>query len=202
MASGFQQDTNQLSPNFYRVTIDMSSTTYFPVTNTLNTSGGIEPFDANGFATLPTSNNNSIRRARGNIRWNNILAALSNIADCQILDVTASNASSTYTNANTVSDALAFTVKFERDDFVLQRYNGTTDAGSATITTVAGAVKEIIAQAVAMSMTRSYRTASTTQGEMQQSVTVTAPYSTAANAYAKISVSKIETTTTITSDYP
>ena len=53
-----------------------------------------------------------------------------------------------------------------------------------------------------MSMTRSYRTASTTQGEMQQSVTVTAPYSTAANAYAKISVSKIETTTTITSDYP
>jgi len=202
MASGFQQDTNQLAPNFYRVTIDMSSTTYFPVTNTLNTSGGIEPFDANGFLTLPTSNNNSIRRARGNIRWNNILAALSNIADCQILDVTASNGSSTYTNANTVSDALAFTVKFERDDFVLQRYNGTTDAGSSTITTVAGAVKEIIAQAVAMSMTRSYRTASTTQGEMQQSVTVTAPYSTAANAYAKISVSKIETTTTITSDYP
>ena len=202
MASGFQQDTNQLAPNFYRVTIDMSSTTYFPVTNTLDTSGGIEPFDANGFTTLPTSNNNSIRRARGNIRWNNILAALSNIADCQILDVTASNSGSTYTSANTVSDALAFTVKFERDDFILQRYNGTTDAGSSNITTVAGGIKEIIARAIAMSMTRSYRTASTTQGEMQQSVTVTAPYSTAANAYAKISVSKIETTTTITSDYP
>jgi hypothetical protein len=203
MASGFQQDTNQLSPNFYRVSIDMQDVGYFPVNAALNTSGGIEPFDANGFATLPTSNNNSIRRARGNIRWNNILAALSNIADCQILDVTASNAGSTYTNANTVSDALVFTVKFERDDFVLQRYNGTTDASSSTITTVAGAVKEIIAQAVVMSMTRSYRTASTTQGEMQQSVTVTAP-TTAATLYAEslISVSKIETTTIITSDYP
>lgn len=202
MASGFQQDTNQLSPNFYRVTIDMLSTTYFPITNTLNTSGGIEPYDANGFATLPTSNNNSIRRARGNIRWNNIIAALSNEADCQILDVTASNGGSAYTDANTVSDALAFTVKFERDDFLLQRYNGTTDAGSATITTVAGAVKEIIARAIAIAMTRSYRTASTTQGEMQQPVTVAAPYATAANAYAKISVSKIDTTTLVTTDYP
>jgi hypothetical protein len=206
MASGFQQDTNQLAPNFYRVTIDLSSQTggsaYYPNNATLNTSGGIEPFDANGFATLPTSNNNSIRRARGNIRWNNIIAALSNEADCQILDVTASNSGSSYTNANTVSDALAFTVKFERDDFLLQRYNGTTDAGSATITTVAGAVKEIIARAIAIAMTRSYRTASTTQGEMQQSVTVAAPRATAANAYTTISVSKIETTTTITSDYP
>lgn len=200
MASGFQQDTNQLAPNFYRVTIDMSSTTYFPVTATLTTSGGVEPFDANGFTTLPSSNNNSIRRARGNIRWNNIITALANVADCQILDVTASNGGNAYTNANTVSDALSFTVKFERDDFLLQRYNGTTDAGSSTITTVAGAVKEIIAQAIAMSMTRSYRTASTTQGEMQQPVTVVAPYSTAAHAYEKISVSRIETTTLVTAD--
>ena len=197
MASGFQQSINQLNPNFYRVSIDMSNTTYFPVTNTLNTCGGVEPFDYNYYATAPSSRNNARRRARGNIRWNNIVTALSGAADCQILDVTPTNASSVYTDSNTVSDALVFTVKFERDDFVLQAYNGQTDAGSSTIDSVAKAVREIVSQAIAVNMTRSYRVKDPAEGEFQDVLTVTAPYSTAANAYAKVSVSLIDTVTVI-----
>jgi hypothetical protein len=197
MASGFTQSINQLSPNFYRVSIDMSSTTYFPVTNTLNTCGGVEPFDYNYYATEPSSRNNARRRARGNIRWNNIVTALTGAADCQIVDVTPTNAGSVYTDSNTVSDALVFTVKYERDDFLLQAYNGKTDAGSATIDTVAKAIREIVSQAIAASMTRTYRVKDPAEGEFQDVLTVTAPYSTAANAYAKVSVSLIDTVTVI-----
>ena len=197
MASGFQQSINQLNPNFYRVSIDMQDVSYFPVTATLNTSGGVEPFDYSYYATAPTSRNNARRRARGNIRWNNIITALSGAADCQILDVTPTNAASAYTNANTVSDALVFTVKFERDDFLLQAYNGKTDAGSATITTVEGAIKEIISQAIAASMTRTYRVKDPAEGEFQDVLTVAAPNDTAANAYAKVSVSLLNTVTLI-----
>jgi hypothetical protein len=46
-------------------------------------------------------------------------------------------------------------------------------------------------------MTRSYRTVDPSQGEYQDVLTVTAPYSTAANAYAKVSVSLIDTVTVI-----
>lgn len=202
MASGFQQDTNQLAPNFYRVSIDMSG---YATTATLTTSGAVEPFDSNGFTTAPTSNNNSIRRARGNIRWNNVITALSNAADCQILDVTASNGGNAYTDANTVSDALAFTVKFERDAFVLQTLSGTsftpTTGGAVTIDSVAKAVRYIIGQAIQMSMTRQYRTLSTTQGEMQQPISVTLP-DTLGDIYDSVSVSLIQTTTLVTSDYP
>ena len=197
MASGFQQSINQLNPNFYRVSIDMQDVSYFPVTATLNTSGGVEPFDYNYYATAPTSRNNARRRARGNIRWNNIVTALSGAADCQILDVTPTNSATGYTNANFVSDALVFTVKFERDDFLLQAYNGKTDAGSSTITTVEGAIKEIISQAIAATMTRSYRVKDPAEGEFQDVLTVTAPKDTAADAYEKVSVSLLNTVTLI-----
>lgn len=179
MSSGFSQSANQLRPNYYRVTLDMSSATYFPTTNT-NTNGAVEPYDSNSFTTLPSSNTNALRRARGNIRWNNILMALGNEADCQILDVTPTTAAAT--NANTFSTALAFTIGLERDDFILQKYNGTTDLNSQTITTVAGALKHVIAGAILQATTRSYRTTSTTQGEMQESVTIAAPC-TASNIY-------------------
>jgi hypothetical protein len=199
MASGFQQSVNQLTPNFYRVTIDLS--TYYKATTDTSTAGGrIEPYDATAFATLPSSDNNSLRRARGNIRWNNIIMALSGYADCQILDVTPTTSDST--DANVYSSALAFAVKFERDDFVLQKLSGTsfapTSGSAVTIDTVAKAVRYIIGQAIISAMTRTYRTTSQTQGDMQQSVTIAAP-DTAANIYDTVSVSLIDTVTVINS---
>ena len=199
MPSGFQQDTNQLAPNFYRVSIDMSE--YYKLTTDTSTAGGrIEPYDASAFDTLPSSDNNSLRRARGNIRWNNIIMALSGYADCQILDVTPTTEDAT--DANVYSSAVAFAVKFERDAFVLQKLSGTTfsptTGGTVTIDSVAKAVRYIISQSILSAMTRSYRTTSQTQGDMQQSVTIAAP-DTIANIYDSVSVSLIDTVTVINS---
>ena len=199
MASGFQQSVNQLTPNFYRVSIDLS--TYYKATTDTSAAGGrIEPYDATAFTTLPSSDNNSLRRARGNIRWNNIIMALSGYADCQILDVTPTTADAT--DANVYSSAVAFAVKFERDDFLLQKLSGTTfsptTGGTVTIDNVAKAVEYIIVQSIVSAMTRTYRTTSQTQGDMQQSVTIAAP-DTAANIYDSVTVSLIDTVTVINS---
>ena len=69
MASGFQNTQSQLTPNYYRVTIDTSA---WSTTAANNDSGGVEAWDYNYFATLNTTLNNSRRRARGNIRFNSI----------------------------------------------------------------------------------------------------------------------------------
>jgi hypothetical protein len=197
MSSGFSQSTDQLAPNFYRVIIDMTSTTYFPQTNTLTTAGGIEPFDYNYYATMPSSTDNGRRRARGNIRWNNIITALSGASDCQILDVTPLNGGSggsTYTDSNTVTDYLSFTVKFERDAF-LNRYVGTNDILGNNMSTIAAAVKDIIFRGLIASSSRSYRVKIPSEGEFQEVLTIAAPHATDATMYGKITVSLIDTVT-------
>ena len=83
MPSGFQQDLNQLQPNFYRVAIDLSG---YPTTDT-NTNGGVTPNSADSFSTanLPSTLIKGKQRARGNMRFRNIVNRLSSLADCQIL---------------------------------------------------------------------------------------------------------------------
>jgi hypothetical protein len=200
MASGFQQDINQLSPNYYRVIITMSNSSYYPTTNTETTSGAVEPYDYNGFLTLPSSRDNSRRRARGNIRWNNVILNLSKHADCQILDVTPLASATSYTDSNIVTDSLSFTVRYERDNFVLQALNGTADSASATINTVAKAVRELVVQGIIAATTRTYRTMDSVGGNSQfmDSVVVTAP-NTGANIYTTVSATLIDTTTVINS---
>ena len=85
MASGFQNTQDQLTPNFYRVSIDASG---YSTTAADNNSGGVEVDDFNFFSTLPTTLNNSRRRARGNLRWQAIIDELSRFAQPIILDVT------------------------------------------------------------------------------------------------------------------
>ena len=198
MPSGFQQDTNQLSPNHYRVIITMSNAAIYPTDASLNTSGAVEPFDFNAFTTLPSSLNNSRRRARGNIRWNNIIGKLSLHADCQVLDVTPTNGGNAYTDANTVSDALSFTVKYERDAFVLAALDGTNDSGGNAINTVAKAVRELVVKGIVQEIVRTYRTMDATGGntQFQESVTVSSP-SSAATVYPTVSVSLIDTATLV-----
>lgn len=198
MPSGFQQDTNQLSPNHYRVIITMSNASIYPTTNTQNTSGAVEPFDYNAFTTLPSSLDNSKRRARGNIRWANIIGQLSLHSDCQVLDVTPTNGGTAYTDSNTVSDALSFTVRYERDAFVLAALDGVTDSGGNAINTVAKAVKELVVRGITQAIIRTYRTMDATGGntQFQESITVTAP-SSAATVYPTVSVSLIDTTTLV-----
>ena len=111
MPSGFQQDLNQLQPNFYRVSIDMSG---YPTADGTD-NGGITPNGADSFTTanLPTTAVKARARARGVMRFENIVRRLTTLADCQILDITITEA-----NADAQATALAFTVKYDRDTFI------------------------------------------------------------------------------------
>ena len=96
MASGFSNSQDQLTPTYYRVYIDTSG---YDTNATRTTSGAVEPFDYDSFATLNTSLNNSLRRARGNIRWNAILQELQRFSNCEILDVTATKSGPAFEDA-------------------------------------------------------------------------------------------------------
>ena len=113
MPSGFQQDLNQLQPNFYRVSIDTSG---YPTTGGAeNARGGITPNSSDSFSTanLPSTLAYGENRARGNMRFQNIVNRLTTLADCQILDISITEA-----NADAQATAIAFTVKFDRDTFI------------------------------------------------------------------------------------
>jgi hypothetical protein len=195
MPSGFVQDTNQLQPNFYRVTIDC--TDWNAATNT--TGGGLSPNSSDSFSTanLPTTAAEATLRARANMRWRNVVNRLTNVADCQILDVTVAGES----NGDDQPDTVTFTVKFERDAGVIAACGATTytptTGGAVTVDTVAKALRYVVSQGVADATTATVRVASAL-GEGMESVTVAAP-DTIGDIYDDVGVSLIDTTTLVTS---
>jgi hypothetical protein len=200
MSSGFQQDINQLQPNFYRVAIDMSSTSYYPTTNSNSDNGGITPntWDYFSGANLPSTQAKSEARARGNIRFKNIVRELSKYADCQILDVTITEA-----NADAQATALTFTVKYERDAGIplTGQYQGTTvvgnDAAGSAMDTVAKSLANSIAFAIYTGRTESCRVYNAAAGEgIQENVTANA-HTTLANILGTVTVTLIDTTTVV-----
>ena len=118
MSSGFQQNENQLTPGLYRVVIDL--TTSYSSTAADTDAGSVETRDSNVFATLPTTLANGQRRARGNLRWQGILEALSIGGDFRILDIEELESDASVLDAaNDVTTNLKFTVQYDRDAFVL-----------------------------------------------------------------------------------
>jgi len=118
MASGFQQNENQLTPGLYRVEIDL--TTSYSSTAADTDAGSVETRDSNAFATLPTTLANGQRRARGNLRWQGILEALSIGGDYRILDIEEKESDASVLDAaDDVTTNLKFTVQYDRDAFVL-----------------------------------------------------------------------------------
>lgn len=145
MPSGFQIDSNQLSPKYYRVQINMgwfgsSNTTWNQYgDNPVQSTGRINPYNWDNYETKPSSVDNGIALATGNLRWQNILNELGRFADFQILDLEVYSQDST--DANNDIEGIAFTVKYERDEFLFPAYcklmatdnpNGTT-GGDVTI---------------------------------------------------------------------
>jgi hypothetical protein len=117
MSSGFQQNENQLTPGLYRVTVDLTG---YSSTAANEDAGGVETRDSSAFATQNTTLANGQRRARGNLRWQGILEALSIGGDYRILDVEeAESGPSTLDVADDVTITLTFTVQYDRDAFVL-----------------------------------------------------------------------------------
>ena len=210
MASGFQNTQDQLTPNFYRVSIDASG---YSTTAADNNSGGVEVDDFNFFSTLPTTLNNSRRRARGNLRWQAIIDELSRFAQPIILDVTSLEAGpSALDVADDVTTSLSFTVGYAQEEYVLGGWQkiigaGTFSDGSTTLTTstyealsaanLATAMQNCIEEAVTRGITRggaggytkTYRTMDPTGNDssFQEAITITQP-DTPANVWADVSV--------------
>lgn len=199
MPSGFQQDINQLQPNFYRVAIDMSNSTNYPTTNGA-TNGGVTPtaWDSFSGAGLPSTLAKAQARARGNLRFKNIVRELTKYADAQLLDITITEA-----NGDAQATALTFTVKYERDGFIplTGQQQGTAtvgnDAAGNPMDTVAKSIANSIAFAVYTGRTESMRVYNpvTAEGE-QQSITANAAVS-LATLLGTVTVTLIDTTTVV-----
>jgi len=119
--SGYQQDSNQLTQGVYRVVINTQ--TNFATTGTAG--GGINPFDwdsSNYTNATSMTAAQALLLAQGNIRWNNIVQALSGISDCRILYVVITGATNG-TDATAQNTQIAFTVEFDRDAFIVGEWN-------------------------------------------------------------------------------
>ena len=165
MASGFQQNENQLTPGLYRVVVDLSG---YSSTAANTDAGGVETRDNSAFATQNTSLANGQRRARGNLRWQGILENLGRGGDFRILDIEEleSTGPSVLDNADDVTVTLTFTVQYDRDAFVLSNVQnfliaeGRTTGGVAknsddetlgsatTTSTTVLAIKELVVRGI------------------------------------------------------
>lgn len=196
MPSGFQQNINQLAPGMYRVVLTMTSTTYYPTTGGAeNDRGGVTPNSSDSFATLPTTLAYGQNRARGNMRFRNIVNALTGLADCQIMDI---EVDSDETNGDSQATTLAFTVRFERDNFIPSTG---TDIASGSITTKALYIKNEIAKAIRLETTANARVYNGTAGiDSQLPITVTHTGATASQTLGTVAVTLIDGTELITAD--
>ena len=207
MPSGFVQDINQLSPSLYRVVIDLSG---YPTTDT-TTNGAVTPTssdnvgtDVNQITAKPTTLALGLARARGNMRFRNIVNRLTGAGDCQILDIEVGG----QTTGDSQATSLAFTVKYERAQDLLNTirtaiyaesasYN---NAGSVAITTILLGLEELVVRGVRDATTANARVYNGTAGtDNMLSVTVAAP-DTAVNVLADITVALIDGTELITAD--
>jgi hypothetical protein len=152
--SGFQQDSNQLQPNFYRVTLTLSGGTGTYPTNDGDANGAVFTQDHSQFTTLPTTLVNARRVARGQLRFLTIIEELKKFADAQILAVDFTSAGKAA--ANNQPTEVVFTVRYDRDANVLASLSGTNDAGGNAIDTVAKAVRELVVQGICRGGTAGY----------------------------------------------
>lgn len=196
MPSGFQQDANQLAPGFYRVVLTMTNTTYYPTADT-NDNGGVTPNSSDSFSTanLPTTLAKGQARARGNMRFRNIVNALTGLADCQIIDV---EVDSDETNGDAQATTLAFTAKYDRDAFIPATG---TDIAGGSITTKALYLKNEVAKAIRLSTTANARVYDGALGtDMQLPITVTHTGATASQTFGTVAVALIDGTELVTAD--
>jgi hypothetical protein len=188
MPSGFQNDTNQLQAEMYRATITMSNTTYYPTADT-DDNGGVTPSASDSFATLPTTLAKGKARARGNMRFRNVVNRLTGLGDCQIRDITVTEA-----NGDAQATSLAFTVAYDRPGLIT--VSGTSVDGTTAITTTALAVKDAVARGirdVTVANTRVYD--GTNSQDTQMTLTVTTTGATGTQTYGTVAVTLIDETT-------
>ena len=114
MPSGFQQDSNQLQPAYFRVVIDMTDTNIY--NDGSGTAGGsVQPYTWDNFdsGTFPQTVLSGVTLARGNLRFQRIIEELTKYSDAQILDLEALTGTNPVTGEY-LANHLAFTVKYDR----------------------------------------------------------------------------------------
>ena len=189
MPSGFQNDLDQLQAEMYKVIITMSNGTYYPTADS-NDNGGVTPNSSDSFATLPTTVVKGKARARGNMRFRNIVNRLTGLSDCQIRDITITEA-----NGDAQATSLQFTVNYERPAFIPVTGANAID-GSTPISTTAIAIQNAIAQGVRDTTTALARVYDPTlPGDDQVSISVTTTGMTAAQTFGTVAVTRITEST-------
>ena len=187
MPSGFQNDTNQLQAEMYRATITMSNTTYYPTADG-DDNGGVTPSASDSFATLPTTLAKGKARARGNMRFRNVVNRLSGLGDCQIRDITITEA-----NGDAQATSLAFTVSYDRPALIT--VSGTAVDASTAITTTALAIRDAVARGVRDVTIANVRVYDGTNAQdTQMSLTVTTTGATATQTFGTVAVTLIDET--------
>ena len=187
MPSGFQNDTNQLQAEMYRATITMSNTTYYPTADG-DDNGGVTPSASDSFATLPTTLAKGKARSRGNMRFRNVVNRLSGLGDCQIRDITLTEA-----NGDAQATSLAFTVAYDRPALIT--VSGTAVDASTAITTTALAIRDAVARGVRDVTVANVRVYDGTNAQdTQMSLTVTTTGATATQTFGTVAVSLIDET--------
>jgi hypothetical protein len=211
MPSGFQQDSNQLSPSFYRVVLTLGGNSgtgggTYPTTDGTD-NGAVNPYNWDTYSILPLTNATAYQLARGNMRWQAIMEEVSLHADCQVIDVEVS--SSDVTDANSQPTDIAFTVRYDRDSFILDSYKKVmlfeapsntsfSGYGSTPVASTVDAIRELVTRGIirgaASGYTRSYRVyvPDTAEGK-QDSVTVVQP-DTADLIWFDVAVNRIDGT--------
>ena len=199
MPSGFQNDANQLQAEMYKVIITMNNSyaAYYPsASGTVTQNGGVTPNSSDSFATLPTTSAKGQNRARGNMRFRNIVNALTGLGDCQIRDITITEA-----NGDAQATSLQFTVLYERPAFIALTGAkiGTGTVGNDVAGNAMDSTDKVIANAIAVainsSTTANVRVYNGTTGEdTEQQITVTQS-ATAAQALSSVSVALIDEST-------
>lgn len=191
MPSGFQNDINQLQSEMYRVVITMSNGTYYPTADT-NNNGAVTPTASDAFtkANFPTTFAKGKARARGNMRFRNVVNRLTGLSDCQIRDITITGE----TNGDAQASALAFTVLYERPGFI--PVTGTAIDGSTAITTTAIAIQDAVAQGIRDTTTASCRVFDPSVGAGDEQISLTVGIGgTAAQTFGTVAVSLIDEST-------
>ena len=190
MASGFINDSNQLQAEMYKVIIAMDNSTYYPTADS-DDNGGVTPYAADYFsvANLPSTVVKAKARARGNMRFRNVVNRLTGLTDCQIRDITITEA-----NADAQATSLQFTALFERPAFI--QTTGTAIDASTAITTTAIAIKNAIAQGIRDTSTGLMRVYDPTlPGDTEQSISVTTTGMTATQTFGTVTVTLIDEST-------
>ena len=236
MPSGFQQDQNQLTPSYYRVVIQCGDNNayWYPVGDSdgPTTEGRISTYAWDNFAgnDRPTTLQRAQALARGNLRFQSIVEAVGNLADCQILDIEENAAN----NGDDMADNnnIAFTIKFDRDEGFLPAlaaikkaeesgnsgtitydnveypaYYAYVDNGD-TVNTPSDAIRDVIWNTLKQGRTRSVRVFHPVEGTdplegegYQDVITAGTPWNNDGGAWNDITVNEIDgTTTTIVTD--